>query len=763
MPTLEPVQVEGRNFLASFAPYSGGDHLLADVPGLGKTAQAITAADLVGAIDVLVIVPAIARVNWSREWALWSQGREVTIVQKMADCPLRPSGVLIVSASALSINTNHGKRLRRILNGKVWDVLIVDECFVAGTQIATPMGPRSIEDLEPGDPVLNATGVGVVRARSSKPTDSLITVYFALGEKVTCTPDHPFLTGSGWKRAVELAEGDEVVTHDESVRILRGKHQPQSEKSSFLQSVLFSEMEIAGGEAGTVDPGASGQNCGGITSRAQAKPAMGRGPETEADRKQPDVRRGHSTEDGFDTAIGGPQAQYKGRQRSGAHCTTGDIVRGADRPRAGDRIGRENGGLRGRQGPQPLQDRRGDPHAPSSDRGGRRQSRPYISPGPGPEERKGAGGVRVARIEVHEPGGGGGPTACEVYNLEVSGHPSYALANGAIVHNCHYFKDIQSRRTRALYGNQAIGRKCIVGKAIRRWMMTGTPLPNHAGEVWAMFKAIWPHLIVGGHGDTMSYDDFILFYCQVKRGDMGELIPIGIKRPAEFRALLDKVMLRRTVIEGLPPLLWDSEPYPIPCSTAELARLERHPEFADLANVFQAIEHTAQGLEGIEDDYLHLATLRRLTGNLKARAAAEFIEYVLQHDTKALILAVHREVIEALEQSLAKFNPVSIHGGKTNRQQTDAIDRFREDPECRVAIGQIETVKTAVNMQAATEVVFVEQQFTPSDNSQAVARAHRRGQQHPVHVTVLAVAGSFDEVIQRILTRKAKAINQVLE
>lgn len=763
MLTLEPVQVEGRDFLASSGEFSGVDHLLADIPGLGKTAQAITAADLVGAQDVLVVVPAIARVNWAREWAQWSLGRDVTIVQKLADCPQHPRGVLIVSANALSIDTKHGKRLRRILNGKMWDLLIVDECFPAGTMIRTPYGQQPIETLRPGDWVLNAAGAGQVRRVGVRNAESLVSVYTTLSEKITCTPDHPFLTQRGWVPAQQLRPDDELITHDQTMRVLQPAYRPQTEESAFLQSVLLSEVEVPGGLERTVDARTQGQDIGGIAQGSQVKPCVGRRVSATHDFGQPDdVARDPSKVKRHSQSYGPPPTRSRWK-RLRRNRTAGYVAGVFNRARGRCRVRYTDPRKQRAKGPQCIQGRYRDTKPEVSDRGRREQPQPHCTKSPRSEKSALPRVTRVVGHPVPQQRGGVGPARCKVYNLEVSGHPSYVIAGGVVVHNCHYFKDIGSRRTRALYGNNALGRRCVVAKALRRWLLSGTPMPNDAGELWVMFRAIWPELIIGGHGDPMTYNDFILFYCQVKQNEMGSLVPIGIKRPEQFRALLDKVMLRRTHIEGLPPLIWPDEPYPVPCSTAELRKMEQHPEFADLKNVLAAVESTSQGLEGIEDDYLHMATLRRLTGRLKAQAAADYIEYVLQHDTKALILAVHREVIEVLEEKLAKFGPVSIHGGKTNRQQTDAIDRFREDPECRVAIGQIETVKTAINMQSATQVIMVEQQFTPSDNSQAVARAHRRGQKHPVTVTTLAVAGSFDEVIQRVLARKSKAINLILE
>lgn len=53
--------------------------LLADGMGLGKTAQAIVAANEVKAERVAVICPAIARINWRREFAMWGDGQHLFV------------------------------------------------------------------------------------------------------------------------------------------------------------------------------------------------------------------------------------------------------------------------------------------------------------------------------------------------------------------------------------------------------------------------------------------------------------------------------------------------------------------------------------------------------------------------------------------------------------------------------------------------------------------------------------------------------------
>jgi hypothetical protein len=55
--------------------------LLADEPGLGKTAQALLATEAAGAYPLLVVVPNVVKTNWAREAARWTPHRPVTVVQ----------------------------------------------------------------------------------------------------------------------------------------------------------------------------------------------------------------------------------------------------------------------------------------------------------------------------------------------------------------------------------------------------------------------------------------------------------------------------------------------------------------------------------------------------------------------------------------------------------------------------------------------------------------------------------------------------------
>lgn len=112
--SLYPYQEEGARWLSTkrFA-------LLADEMRLGKTPQAIRAADLVMARSILVVCPAVARMNWAREFERFStRPRDVTVLlSSRISKPVSP--VCVTSYDILSAASPIGSK---------WDLVILDEC-----------------------------------------------------------------------------------------------------------------------------------------------------------------------------------------------------------------------------------------------------------------------------------------------------------------------------------------------------------------------------------------------------------------------------------------------------------------------------------------------------------------------------------------------------------------------------------------------------------------------------------------------------------
>jgi hypothetical protein len=75
--------------------------LLADEPGLGKTAQALLAAQAANAYPLLVVVPSVVKINWAREAGMWTPNRSVTVVQGNGDTVDGFADIVVVNYDVL--------------------------------------------------------------------------------------------------------------------------------------------------------------------------------------------------------------------------------------------------------------------------------------------------------------------------------------------------------------------------------------------------------------------------------------------------------------------------------------------------------------------------------------------------------------------------------------------------------------------------------------------------------------------------------------
>ena len=75
--------------------------LLADEPGLGKTAQALLAAEAAKAYPLLVVAPNVVKTNWVREAGLWSTRRKATAIQGDGDSVDGFADIVVVNYEVL--------------------------------------------------------------------------------------------------------------------------------------------------------------------------------------------------------------------------------------------------------------------------------------------------------------------------------------------------------------------------------------------------------------------------------------------------------------------------------------------------------------------------------------------------------------------------------------------------------------------------------------------------------------------------------------
>lgn len=326
-----------------------------------------------------------------------------------------------------------------------------------------------------------------------------------------------------------------------------------------------------------------------------------------------------------------------------------------------------------------------------------------------------------------------------------------------ILDEAHYLKTRTSKRAQAVYGPYCNG-KGLASTAKRVWLLTGTPAPNNVSELYPHIKALWP---AGLPGDG-SFNAFLQHYC-ITIDTVYGLKVVGNKNVNILRESMRSIMLRRKaedVLKDLPPIVWHDVAVEADEIDPELKAIEASPEVKALRAV---LEDPEAELDVAGD--IAMATLRRLTGVAKANVVGAMLAEELEAKAydKVIVFAHHKDVIATLRALLEDFDPVVIDGSTSQTARQQNIDRFQSDGSCRVFVGQITACATAVTLHAASQVVFAEASWTPSDNLQAAKRAHRIGQTRPVIVRMIGLAGSIDEAVMQVLARKSQMISELLE
>jgi SNF2 family DNA or RNA helicase len=130
-----------------------------------------------------------------------------------------------------------------------------------------------------------------------------------------------------------------------------------------------------------------------------------------------------------------------------------------------------------------------------------------------------------------------------------------------------------------------------------------------------------------------------------------------------------------------------------------------------------------------------------------------------------VFFAKHIDVMDAAEAHFAAagLQTVSIRGEQTAKARTAAIDAFTNDPDVAVAVCSLMTAGVGINLQVASNVVLAELSWTNAEQTQAIDRVHRIGQELPVTAWRIIAAGTIDGRISELIDAKAGLAARALD
>jgi len=130
-------------------------------------------------------------------------------------------------------------------------------------------------------------------------------------------------------------------------------------------------------------------------------------------------------------------------------------------------------------------------------------------------------------------------------------------------------------------------------------------------------------------------------------------------------------------------------------------------------------------------------------------------ELTLEEQRKVVVFSEYERMTYLAGEQLHKLGIefVSLHGGVPSRQRGKLIEKFHQDPKCKVFLST-DAGGVGLNLQAASAVINFEPPWNPARLEQRIGRVHRLGQRRPVQVIHLLTRDTIEERVWETLKLK---------
>jgi len=289
-------------------------------------------------------------------------------------------------------------------------------------------------------------------------------------------------------------------------------------------------------------------------------------------------------------------------------------------------------------------------------------------------------------------------------------------------------------------------------RAGHRLALSGTPVQNHLGELWSLFEFLNPGMM----GSATVFR---------------ETTQKSVGNDAATRTALARAMrpfiLRRTkeqVAKDLPQKLEQT----LYCELGDVQR----KAYNDLRDYYRTSLLDRIAREGINKAKIQvLEALLRLRqaachpglidksktkeGSAKLDTLMEQVAEVLEEGHKVLVFSQFTSFLAIVRKRLDAAGTVYEYLDGKTRDRQERVERFQNDPDCKLFLISLKAGGLGLNLTAAEYVFLLDPWWNPAVEAQAIDRAHRIGQTRQVFAYRLIAKDTVEEkVLQLQQTKK---------
>lgn len=302
-------------------------------------------------------------------------------------------------------------------------------------------------------------------------------------------------------------------------------------------------------------------------------------------------------------------------------------------------------------------------------------------------------------------------------------------------------------------------------QAGRFFLLTGTPIEKDVNDLWQLLRRVNPT-------EWENYWRFRNRYVAFG-GYKGKQV-VGTKNPQELHERLSSVMVRRLAKDHLPL----DEP------TVVQEYVDFHPRQEPI--YWKLVEENLLDIPAdptpmeVSNSLVRALRLKEVCvspalvdpsypdSSYKLDRCVELCEQIIDEGRPVIVFTQFRETLNLLARRLTKegLDHRTLHGDIKPADRVPIVQAWGEDakrgmPQALLCMYQVGG--TGLNMVEANHVIRVDKLYAPSQNAQAVARAHRIGQTLPVVVHDIIVRGSYEHRIEQINAHKTRTSAEVVD
>ncbi len=290
--------------------------------------------------------------------------------------------------------------------------------------------------------------------------------------------------------------------------------------------------------------------------------------------------------------------------------------------------------------------------------------------------------------------------------------------------------------------------------ARHRLCLTGTPMENHLGELWALFDFLMPGFL----GDSKLFTQ--RFRNPIEKYGDSEQRQRLVRRVSPF-------LLRRTkteVVKELPQkteIIRSVELNGKQAALYESIRLSMEKKVRDAINKKGLARSHITILDALlklrqiccDPQLLSLAQAKKVKVSAKLEMLMQMLPELLEEGRRILLFSQFTKMLGIIEARLKEENISYTKLTGQTRKRDQVIERFRQG-EVDVFLISLKAGGVGLNLTEADTVIHYDPWWNPAVENQATDRAHRIGQNKAVFVYKLITENTLEEKIMAMQARK---------